>query len=107
AASQEQTSGIEQINQAVSQMDEVTQQNAALVEEAAAASESLHDQAGNLAQVVSVFKLSGNGPTMGSSHHDTSARSQDRPKLKAVPAKPALKSKKAAMGGSSEEWEEF
>ncbi|MHB1334276.1 MAG: methyl-accepting chemotaxis protein [Sulfuriferula sp.] len=109
AASQEQTSGIEQINQAVSQMDEVTQQNAALVEEAAAASESLHDQAGNLAQVVSVFKLSENGPTMGSSHHDnTPARSQDRPKLKAVSAKPALKSKKTAMGGgSSEEWEEF
>lgn len=57
AASQEQTSGIEQINQAIMQMDNVTQQNAALVEEAAAAAESLQDQAGNLSQVVSVFKL--------------------------------------------------
>jgi methyl-accepting chemotaxis protein len=57
-ASQEQTSGIEQINQAITQMDEVTQQNAALVEEAAAAAGALQDQAGNLAQVVSVFKLS-------------------------------------------------
>lgn len=57
AASQEQTSGIEQINQAIMQMDNVTQQNAALVEEAAAAAESLQDQAGNLTQVVSVFKL--------------------------------------------------
>ncbi|SFU99156.1 methyl-accepting chemotaxis protein [Pseudoduganella namucuonensis] len=57
AASQEQTSGIEQINHAIAQMDEVTQQNAALVEEAAAAAGSLQDQAGSLAQVVSVFKL--------------------------------------------------
>ncbi|MEC4722548.1 methyl-accepting chemotaxis protein [Noviherbaspirillum sp. CPCC 100848] len=57
AASQEQTAGIDQINQAVTQMDQVTQQNAALVEEAAAASESLQDQAAKLAQVVSVFKL--------------------------------------------------
>ena len=59
AASEEQSAGIEQINQAMSQMDEVTQQNAALVEEAAAAAESLQDQAGNLAQVVGVFKLNG------------------------------------------------
>ncbi|WP_454907678.1 methyl-accepting chemotaxis protein [Variovorax gossypii] len=57
AASQEQTSGIEQINQAISQMDQVTQQNAALVEEASAAAASLRDQAGNLLQAVSVFKL--------------------------------------------------
>jgi methyl-accepting chemotaxis protein-1 (serine sensor receptor) len=57
AATQEQTTGIEQINQAISQMDQVTQQNAALVEEAAAASESMQEQAGNLSQVVSLFKL--------------------------------------------------
>ncbi|NMM37418.1 MAG: HAMP domain-containing protein [Glaciimonas sp.] len=59
SASQEQTSGIEQINQAINQMDQVTQQNSALVEEAAAAAESLQDQAGNLSQVVSIFKLEG------------------------------------------------
>lgn len=57
AASQEQTTGIEQINQAVIQMDSVTQQNAALVEQAAAAAASLQHQAGSLAQVVGVFKL--------------------------------------------------
>jgi methyl-accepting chemotaxis protein len=56
-ASQEQTSGIEQINAAITQMDQVTQQNASLVEEAAAASSALQDQAGKLAQAVSVFKL--------------------------------------------------
>jgi methyl-accepting chemotaxis protein len=57
AASQEQTSGIEQINQAITQMDQVTQQNAALVEEAAAAAASLQEQAGGLLQIVSTFKL--------------------------------------------------
>ncbi|MDC8759152.1 methyl-accepting chemotaxis protein [Janthinobacterium fluminis] len=57
SASREQEVGIEQINQAITEMDGVTQQNAALVEQAAAAAASLQDQAGNLAQVVSVFKL--------------------------------------------------
>ncbi|HEY0885045.1 MAG TPA: methyl-accepting chemotaxis protein, partial [Ramlibacter sp.] len=57
AASQEQSSGIEQVNQAITQMDQVTQQNAALVEEAAAASHSLQEQAGHLVSAVSVFKL--------------------------------------------------
>ena len=56
AASQEQSSGIEQVNQAIMQMDETTQQNAALVEEAAAAAKSMQDQAANLARVVSVFQ---------------------------------------------------
>jgi methyl-accepting chemotaxis protein len=57
AASHEQTSGIEQINQAVTQMDQVTQQNAALVEQAAAASQALQHEAGDLSRVVSVFRL--------------------------------------------------
>ncbi|CAN7340712.1 methyl-accepting chemotaxis protein [Caballeronia sp. LjRoot31] len=57
AASQEQSSGIEQVARAVTQMDEVTQQNAALVEEAAAAAQSLEDQAAKLRQAVAVFQL--------------------------------------------------
>ena len=57
AASREQEVGIEQINQAVNEMDAVTQQNAALVEEAAAATAALEGQASHLTQVVSVFKL--------------------------------------------------
>jgi methyl-accepting chemotaxis protein len=63
AASQEQTAGIEQINEAINHMDQATQQNAALVEEAAAASESLQDQAAALAEAVSVFKLADGGLT--------------------------------------------
>jgi len=57
AASSEQSTGIEEINRAITQMDEVTQQNAALVEEAAAAAQSLQDQAARLSEVVSVFKI--------------------------------------------------
>ncbi|MFS2005354.1 methyl-accepting chemotaxis protein [Duganella sp. CT11-25] len=56
-ASREQSEGIDQVNQAIAQMDQVTQQNAALVEEAAAATQSLQDQAGQLAQTVSIFKI--------------------------------------------------
>jgi len=56
AASEEQSAGIQQVNEAVVQMDTVTQQNAALVEESAAAAASLEEQAAGLAQAVSVFK---------------------------------------------------
>ena len=57
SAAQEQGQGIEQINQAIAQMDQVTQQNASLVEEAAAASEAMQEQAAKLAEVVSVFRM--------------------------------------------------
>jgi methyl-accepting chemotaxis protein len=56
-ASAEQSTGIEQVNEAITQMDGVTQQNAALVEEAAAAAASLQEQATTLAQLVSVFNV--------------------------------------------------
>jgi methyl-accepting chemotaxis protein-1 (serine sensor receptor) len=61
AASEEQSSGIDQVARAVTQMDEVTQQNAALVEEAAAAASSLEDQAGKLRTAVAVFRLEEGG----------------------------------------------
>jgi methyl-accepting chemotaxis protein len=56
-ASEEQRDGIEQVNLAVSQMDQVSQQNAALVEEAAAAAMSLTEQTDALREAVSVFKV--------------------------------------------------
>ena len=62
AASAEQTSGIEQINHAITQMDQVTQQNAALVEQAAAAAASMQNQADGLARLVSVFTFDGGAP---------------------------------------------
>jgi methyl-accepting chemotaxis protein len=56
-ASNEQSAGIEEVYKAIGQMDEVTQQNAALVEQSAAAAEAMQHQAAGLAQVVSVFKV--------------------------------------------------
>ncbi|MRV76749.1 HAMP domain-containing protein [Duganella sp. FT92W] len=56
-ASSEQSAGIEQVNNAIADMDDVTQQNAALVEQAAAAAQSLREQAENLSRLVGVFKL--------------------------------------------------
>jgi len=57
AAGQEQTKGIEQVNIAVLQMDQVTHQNAALVEQAAAACQALRDQAAELRTLLEFFKL--------------------------------------------------
>jgi len=61
-ASTEQAEGIAEVNRAVGQMDDMTQQNAALVEEAAAAAQSLHDQTVNLAQAVAIFQIDGDAP---------------------------------------------
>jgi methyl-accepting chemotaxis protein len=70
AASQEQGSGIEQVNTAVTQMEQVVQQNASLVEEATAATESMKEQAGALLQTVMHFKL---GSEQRSSHESVRA----------------------------------
>ena len=64
AASQEQSAGIGEVNLAITQMDEMTQQNAALVEQAAAAAQSMQDQAVILAQSVSVFTLTESGAAL-------------------------------------------
>ncbi len=124
AASAEQSDGIEQVNQAITQMDTVTQQNAALVEEAAAAAESMQDQAAKLADLVSVFKLGTEGSMMSSAAKTApkkavapvstrTATSVAAPK--ALLPKPAASrqvaqvarqpQKPAATGG--EDWEEF
>jgi methyl-accepting chemotaxis protein len=57
AASEEQSTGIEEVNRAIAQMDRMTQQNAALVEQAAAAAESMQQQSMALEQIVSVFSI--------------------------------------------------
>ena len=91
AASQEQSDGIQQVNQAVSQMDTVTQQNAALVEEAAAAAESLQDQAGKLVEVVSIFNT-GQGTAPVATDTRTSAQTAvSMPSVKAPPVFKGLK----------------
>jgi hypothetical protein len=117
AASAEQSSGIDQINQAVTQMDEVTQQNAALVEEAAAAAESLEEEAQHLLQSVSVFKVddpaSSARPTAKRAPAHPASRPAARPAARHEQAAPAKKlggAPKALAkkeGGGEEEWAEF
>ena len=97
AASAEQSLGIGQVNQAVGDIDRMTQQNAALVEESAAAAESLREQAAKLAQLVSQFKLADGGAQPAS--RMARARPQAaHPALApsaAAPAKSALPAQKA------------
>ena len=83
SAATEQTMGISQVGDAVTQLDQVTQQNAALVEESAAAAESLKHQAATLVETVAVFKLA-----HGSAQPSAPARSQPKPAAKAN-ARPA------------------
>jgi methyl-accepting chemotaxis protein len=114
SASKEQSSGIEQTTQAVGQMDEVTQQNAALVEEAAAAAESLEEQARGLVQTVSMFKLAEGA---ASSHRSTlpapvlrDATPRQLPPASSRPAQRPSVGRKAPpphLADSTEQWEEF
>ena len=107
SASVEQSSGIGQVGEAVSQMDQVTQQNAALVEESAAAAESLKGQAQKLVQAVAVFKLSHEG--LGGSTHaaapaaNAAAVERRGPDRAKNIARPAFKAKAAAAPASTSE----
>lgn len=97
-ASVEQTSGIEQVNQAIGQMDEVTQQNAALVEQAAAAAESLEDQAQNLSVTVGRFTVDTCLSSVQSSPRVTQAVSKSPIPVRAKPQLQPV---------SGDDWEEF
>ncbi|KGY03868.1 methyl-accepting chemotaxis (MCP) signaling domain protein [Burkholderia pseudomallei A79C] len=94
----EQSSGIEQVNQAVSHMDENTQQNAAMVEQAAAAAESLQEQAQLLHGTVEMFKV-GERPAIDA-----------LPEVRAVeppPAVPAVTRRRAGAASAADEWTDF
>jgi methyl-accepting chemotaxis protein len=126
-ASAEQSAGIEQVNVSIIEMDSMTQQNASLVEEAAAAAQSLQDQAGELARVVSIFKLSDDeehhaepvtalAAPMAQAAPRPAVRRAGRPALKkpapaprpaAAPAEAPASPKKAAAATGGDEWEEF
>ncbi len=121
-ASQEQSAGIEQVNLSIIEMDSMTQQNAALVEEAAAAAQSLQDQASELAHVVSIFKLVEGeethvapkpvavAPVVARAAKPAQLRTTARPPLKkaAPAAAPSAAPKpKKAVAASADEWEEF
>ena len=108
SASMEQTMGIEQINSAISQMDEVTQQNAALVEEAAAAAAAMQEQAAMLSEVVSVFKLGDQAaavPAQAAPRRPTAA--PPRPAARLAGAEPAAPRRTAPAQADAEDWETF
>jgi len=119
-ASQEQSAGIEQVNVSIIEMDSMTQQNAALVEEAAAAAQSLQDQASELSRVVSIFKLVEGEERVTAPVYQPAAavvKAVVKPitarapvkKLASTPAPaPAARPKKVASASAgSDEWEEF
>jgi methyl-accepting chemotaxis protein len=107
AASQEQATGIEQVNKAVMQMDEMTQQNAALVEQAAAASKSVEDQAVNLSEQVAFFQINDTGKTVKDSPRKpvivstTSGHAKEKGNGGAHPAKKVAAIPKVAAGGKA------
>ena len=134
AASAEQSSGIDQVNQAVTAMDEVTQQNAALAEETSAASASMSDKAREMEQLVGFFKISGTPPmsraplapaktvvASSRSAADKSSAPASRQTAKVAAARPPAPAKakgkpapspkpqraKAPPVDDEEEWEEF
>ncbi len=113
AASVEQHAGIEQVNQAITEMDDVTQQNAALVEQSAAAAAAMQSQSQTLAQVVSVFKLRNMPARTGAAMAAPAARASQpvvaRPAARTAQAAPRIAATKAKPVAKElgDEWETF
>jgi uncharacterized phage infection (PIP) family protein YhgE len=121
AASEEQSTGIEQVNNAVTQMDSVTQQNAALVEEASAASKSMEQQSTTLVTQIGYFKTNGSSAvayqpvsvvTESTPRPITTARKPARPAARRPVAAPrvaatASPAPLARASGDDSAWQEF
>lgn len=109
AAGSEQTQGIEQVNKAVGQMDEMTQQNAALVEQAAAASESLDEQGRGLQKLISFFTVSQSSQTNTAEVAPKKApvTKKAKPVAKKAKAKPKPKPAPVVASQDDDEWDEF
>jgi len=104
-ATQEQSTGIEQVNITIGEMDETTQQNAALVEESAAAAGAMQEQAAKLAQVVGVFKLDAQAVVVPKAAPARAVVAlSKKPAVTKAPVNPAPRAKAAA---TEHEWEEF
>ncbi|MBO9738606.1 MCP four helix bundle domain-containing protein [Xanthomonas axonopodis pv. begoniae] len=114
AASQEQSAGIEQVNLTVTQMDETTQQNAALVEEATAAARSMEEQAGQLTQAVSIFKIQAERPAAIRPAAPAVLQPKSKPVAPpkrelamAAVKRPARQAAVASISSNSADWQEF
>jgi len=116
-ASREQSAGIEQVNKAVVQLDEMTQQNAALVEQASAASHSMAEQAKSLSQMMERYRVSAQAAAAAAAAAQASGRRSTGAAKKAAapapaaraaaPAKAAAKPAVKAATGGSDDWTEF
>lgn len=107
-ASTEQASGIEQINQAVTSLDEMTQQNAALAEEASAASASMSDNANKMQTEMSFFKTSEASNQAAPDWEEVSAQKESSSALKSsTQAMGSVLTKSAPSSDKGEEWQEF
>ncbi len=113
AASQEQSAGIEQVNQTVTSMDETTQQNAALVEEATAAARAMEEQAQQLTEAVALFRLSADAEAVT---RTTPAVRQiaakrpaavNKPTIKPHLARPTARPTVASVASEASNWAEF
>jgi methyl-accepting chemotaxis protein len=116
SSSREQASGIEQVNKAITMMDDVTQQNAALVEEASAAAQALSEQASNLTQLIARYKV---GEGADEAHRAPAAPARPKPVAsvptveRRSPSRPLTGKKRpapaasAANGAAAEEWKDF
>jgi len=105
AASQEQSAGIEQVNQTVTQMDETTQQNAALVEEATAAARAMEEQAGHLAEAVSIFRFD---EAHAVATPVAASRAAERPQRRPAAPRPLRTSRQDSEPALADgDWQEF
>ncbi|NDY93081.1 methyl-accepting chemotaxis protein [Ideonella livida] len=119
AASNEQTAGIDQVTHAVGQLDQVTQQNAALVEQSAAASDSLRRQAGDLVQLVQAFRLAEGQrtlqdlptaqrqPARAATLKPPAARASATARLPAPSSESRSPATAGSAAGASDDWETF
>ncbi|HEY5801850.1 MAG TPA: methyl-accepting chemotaxis protein, partial [Burkholderiaceae bacterium] len=112
SASIEQSTGIEEVNRAITQMDETTQQNAALVEQASAAAEAMQDQAASLSRTVGAFRLAQNAQAVRAPARKRAPLAVAAPRAAKPATAPAAPAKAAAKppakpAAAQDEWEEF
>jgi methyl-accepting chemotaxis protein len=118
SSSREQASGIEQVNKAITMMDDVTQQNAALVEEASAAAQALTEQASNLNELIARYRVGDSTaaeapqaaarPARPAAVPAVERRAANRPMTGKKPAAaPAVAQARTATSGSDEQWKDF